>query len=367
MDGTSSRHGGGRRYAEAMLRTIAPHAARGEIDLVVALPDAIDAIEVPEGPGMTSVVIRGVNSLPRRLMWMQLELPKLARRLGAQVIWSPANVGPLRPKLPMIMTLQVTSAASAFAPLSLRAWWGAMTALSRLSARSAAEVLTVSEYLRDYIIDRWALPGAKVVAVPYGVGSPFISVGSEAPAPVRPVPRFILYAGDFQRHKNLPRLVNAFASLAAEFPDLSLVFAGGFIGSEVAVVRERIESHALEDRVVMLGGVSASELAGLFKGAELVVMPSLAESFGLPLLEAMACGSAVVASDIPSLKEVGGGVSLHFPATDTAAMASEIARVLRDRELADRLRAAGPPRAALYSWGRAAEDTIAAFRRAAKA
>jgi glycosyltransferase involved in cell wall biosynthesis len=349
-----------------MMRALAPHAARGEIELIVALPDANDAIEVPEAPGLTSVVIRGVNSLPRRLLWMQFELPRLARRVGAEVIWAPANVGPLRPKLPMIMTLQVTSAASAFAPPSLRVWWGAMTALSRLSARSAAEVLSVSEYLRDYIIDRWGLPATKVVTVPYGVGPPFNSVRPEAPAPVRPVPRFILYVGDFQRHKNLPRLVHAFASLAAEFPDLSLVFAGAFIGSEVAVVRERIESHALQDRSVMLGRVSATELAGLFKGAEVVIMPSLAESFGLPLLEAMACGAAVVASNIPALKEVGGGVSLHFPPNDAAAMAREIARVLRDRELADRLRAAGPARAALYSWDRAAEETIAAFRRAAK-
>ena len=120
----------------------------------------------------------------------------------------------------------------------------------------------------------------------------------------------------------------------------------------------------VQDDVRLLGFRPAEELEGLYSLAKGVVLPSLYEGFGLPVLEAMTRGVPVACSDIPALQEVAGEDALHFAPTDAPGIASAIERLLGDTQLAEQLAAAGRRRAALFSWARAAEATLSCYRRA---
>ena len=160
-------------------------------------------------------------------------------------------------------------------------------------------------------------------------------------------------------HKNHGRLLDAFASVGDN--DLWLVLTGQTYG------HERLLAGRGRERVRHLGHVPASDLAGLYRGAAAVVFPSLFEGFGLPPLEAMACAVPVAASGRGSLAEVCGDAALLFDPEDPDAMADAIRRVTSDETLRARLRAAGPARAARYTWAAAARRHVEAYALVASA
>ena len=357
VDGLSNRVGGGRRYLQSLLEGMAGQAA-DELDVLIALPDATDRIQIPAR--FDAHVVRGVNELPRRLAWIQFGLPRLATRWGADVIFAPGNIGPLQGRTPVVLMLQVTPEAAGFARkrVARRLWWAAMTEASRRTAVHARRVLTGTEHLKSWIVQNWGLSPEKVEAIPYGVAAPFAR-GKPVEHAGHP---FILYAGDYEPHKNLVCLVDAFSTVAALHPSLRLLFAGDLRGSSLPAVRAAIARHALVDRVELLGRIEAARLAELYQSAELVVMPSLAESFGLPVLEAMACGAAVIAAGIPALREVGSDAALYFEPQSAIHLAARMQEVLHDRPLRQRLRQAGLAHAERFTWRRTAERTTAALR-----
>jgi glycosyltransferase involved in cell wall biosynthesis len=131
------------------------------------------------------------------------------------------------------------------------------------------------------------------------------------------------------------------------------------------VARDAIDRLDLRDAVVTLGPVPDADLPALYSAAELLALPSLHEGFGLPVLEAMACGTPVVAADIPALAETAGGAALLVDPRDATALAEAMRRLVVDAPLRRRLRAAGLQRAAGFNWDRAAEHTIAVYREVA--
>jgi glycosyltransferase involved in cell wall biosynthesis len=367
MDGLSNRYGGGSRYVNALLTALRPHAEAGELEMVVAIAESANDTRAQESKGMQPHVVNGVDSLPSRLVWMQTGMRSLAKEIKADVIFAPGNLGPLYSPVPMVLSLQVTPAASVHAgsSLSKRAWWAAMTEASRRSAHKAAHVLTVSHYLRDWVLSNWKLRADKVTATPYGVGAPFIGAANAVTADASVESPFVLYAGDFQPHKNLLRLVDAFAQVARNHPSLKLVFAGDTSGGLLPGVQQRIALHRLDNRVQMLGRVTAEHLAALYRSAEVVAMPSLAESFGLPVIEALACGAVVLSADIPSLREIGSGATAYFPPTDTDELARALERLLIDEEARQQMKRGGPLRASSYTWATTAQQTLKALHDAA--
>jgi glycosyltransferase involved in cell wall biosynthesis len=166
----------------------------------------------------------------------------------------------------------------------------------------------------------------------------------------------VLAVGNKQPRKNLPRLVQAFSSLAAEMPEPALVIAGqsGWQGSEVKNVVKEI---GLGGRVRFIGFVPGADLPALYSGAEVFCYPSLYEGFGLPPLEAMACGAATITSNTSSLPEVVGDSALTVEPTSVADLAQAL-RVLLDNEAMRReYSRRGIERAALFSWDRTARMT----------
>jgi glycosyltransferase involved in cell wall biosynthesis len=172
---------------------------------------------------------------------------------------------------------------------------------------------------------------------------------------------YVLWVGTLEPRKNLERTVQGFAHAVteAELDEVQLCLVGprGWLrGDPDELLAGR------RDRVRWLGSVPRDELPALYAGAEAFVFPSLAEGFGLPVLEAMACGAPVVTSDRSALPEVAGDAALLCDPTDPGSIGEAVGRVLRDRDLAGRLRRAGLERAAGYTWDRMARETASRYR-----
>jgi glycosyltransferase involved in cell wall biosynthesis len=265
-----------------------------------------------------------------------------------------------------------------FAPLEALKRWG-MFLYNRNAAASAARrarrVITVSENSRRDLVQRLGLAPQRVAVIyeaPAQVFHPIAdrAVRSQVRAKFALREPFVLAISSASPRKNARGLVAAFAQLAADLRaayQLVILWTHGLWRDEIGkLVRE----HRLEDRVIFLSGVSDDELACLYNEASLFVFPSLYEGFGLPPIEAMACGTPVVASNASSLPEILGDAALLVDPRDTRALSDAVAAVLQKPELARELRAKGPAWVQRYSWERCARDTAQvydeAYRRATR-
>jgi len=208
------------------------------------------------------------------------------------------------------------------------------------AVRRSRRVLTVSETVKREIVTTFGCADDHVVVTPNGVGAPFTPEGNAAEG------RYFLYVGNDKPHKNVDLLVEAFARIT----DASLVLTG----APFERFRER-------DRIILSGFVSDEELAALYRGAIALVMPSREEGFGLPALEAMACGTAVITSNASALVEITGDAALHADAS-IDALADAMTRVASDDALRGNLARRGIERAKNFTWTRCAERTHDAYR-----
>jgi glycosyltransferase involved in cell wall biosynthesis len=250
----------------------------------------------------------------------------------------------------------------------------------RTSVRRAARVLVPSGHARDELCALLGVRRERVVVTPEGVDRRFApllekaAAGDGAAAHVERIIRhlgihrpYVLAVGNLQPRKNLARLIEAWALLAADNADRGrqLVVAGGFRGRRDGATGLAIQLH-IGDRVAFPGFVRDEDLPALYSGADLYVMPSLYEGFGLPVLEAMACGTPVACSNTTSLPEAAGGAAALFDPEDPAAIAAALRPLLADQALRAELRERGLERAARATWRGCAELTAAAYEAAAE-
>ena len=243
--------------------------------------------------------------------------------------------------------------------------------LEAWAIESARTIVADSQATADDLVRLHHVPVANVHVAHLGVDGAFAPPPPAALDAVRarhslPGP-FVLYVGGIDARKNVLMLLDAFAHARAQGlpPGVPLVFAGRVDHApELPALRERAAALGLTDAVRWLGFVPDGELPALLAAAGVFAFPSLYEGFGLPPLEAMACGAAVVSSNGGSLAEVVGDAALVASATDAAAFGDAIARVLRDVALAAGLRERGRQRAATFTWDRCAADTMTAYRAA---
>jgi glycosyltransferase involved in cell wall biosynthesis len=205
----------------------------------------------------------------------------------------------------------------------------------------ARAVLTVSDFSRDSIC-RWAgLSHSRVWNVGNGVSHVFVPAVSAPTATFRP---YFLYVGNHKPHKNFIRLLQAFARSGLE--DHFLVSTG----TSTAALQQHIASWNLIGRVTFTGPISDEHLAFLYQGATALVLVSLYEGFGLPLVEAMSCGTPVITSNVASMPEVAGDAGLLVSPLDIGAISDALVRLATDLDLRQTLRSRGLERARLYSW-----------------
>ena len=307
---------------------------------------------------------------PFGILWLQTTLPERLTRWGADVLVSALTIGPARGRVPYV------SIVHDLTPLTHPEWHSGRTLLGFVplwerTVERAARFLCVSETTAKDLIARYPETAPRVRVVRNGVDRGFFSPADDPGARQRARQRyadgqrFILYLGTLEPRKNVEALVVACERLwgrRRSYPDL--VLAGG-AGWKTGALHRRIARSAFRDKIHVTGYAARDAARELYRAAEVFVYPSLFEGFGLPVLEAMACGIPVVASTADALREVGGDAALYAPAREPETLSRQIEAVLDDEALRRRCSVAGPERAAGFSWESAAEKTAQAVTEAA--
>ena len=304
---------------------------------------------------------------PLRILWEQFVQPWTLWQRGIDLLHAMAFVGPVASSCPFVVTildLSFLRYPQAFRPanrLYLRLF-------ARLSARRAQRVIAISEYTKTEITHWLGVPPERIEVVYCGVEERFHPLATEEVSAFRRekgLPQqFLLHVGTLEPRKNLSLLLKAHARLRALEPDLPPLILAGARGWMWESLFSQVEELGLKGSVHFSGYVPREELPLWYNAATCFVYPSLYEGFGLPPLEAMACGTPVICSSAASLPEVVGDAGLLLDPLDEGAWAHELARVLslpdRQRELAER----GLDRARRFNWRRTAEETARVYRRA---
>jgi len=306
---------------------------------------------------------------PIRLAYEWAFLPRWIERDRIDVFHGPANFLPRRCACPSVVTVHDLSQwvhPSRFGYVR-RAYWHWMTLHT---IRLATHIIAVSENTRSDLGRYLSVEAERIEVIP------------EAAAPsFRPLPDcrydspplrrygiggpYVLHVGTLEPGKNIPRLLEAFARFRRESAlDWRLVLAGdrGWLRRDIF---HTIRRHALEDRVILAGYVPDEDLPLLYNAAEFFAFPSLNEGFGLPPLEAMACGAPVIASNVSSLPEVLAEAPLYVDPLDVGALAAAMLRLARDPVVRRERSEAGLKQAKRYSWMETGRRTLEVYRRVA--
>lgn len=326
----------------------------------------LDGPPLPDPPELLHAPNYHLRHLPSRpgWAWTPLVWPRMLRRERVQVAHGVYLVPPVSP-CPTAVTIHDVSFMAHpewFPQRELRR----MKVLIPLSARRATRVITASEHAAGAIAEHLRVPRAKISVIPYGISPDFSPMDRlEAEALVEQKfalrPPYLLAVGLLQPRKNLHRLLEALALIAPEHPNLKLAVVGA-TGWGNEPFYESLARLKLQERVVLCGSVPNADLRALYSAAEMLVYPSLYEGFGIPPLEAMACGTPVAASEATSIPEVVGEAGVLFDPRDPAAMAGAVRSLLEDEALARRLVAQGLQRVRQFTWRRAAEGYLELFR-----
>ncbi len=301
-----------------------------------------------------------------KTLWMQTVLPWQASRLYLDVCHFTNNVAPLWTPCPSVVTIHDMTLwlypQHHYAKRLL-----AMRPIIPLAARRAAAIIAVSQSAKQDIVRLLRVPADKVHVVYEAASSCF------RPLPAGPAQtalrqkyglseRFVLTVGTVEPRKNLVRLLEAFAQLCKRDGQThTLVFVGGR-GWKDGPVFAAVERLDLGHQVQFLGHIPTADLVGLYNLAEALAFPSLYEGFGLPAIEAMACGTPVVTSRRGSLVEVAGNAAQFVDPLDVESIAEGLHRVLDDAAWREELRAKGLAQASRFSWTQAAAETLGVYR-----
>ncbi|MGB0670771.1 MAG: glycosyltransferase family 4 protein [Rhodospirillales bacterium] len=353
-----AKTGGGRTY----LRHMAPRLAALEGLEVTVLLHRSQAALIDELRGRVAIeTVDYADGFLRRLIWEQLSLPTRAKRLGADVVFSPANFGPLRVERSVILLRNALDVAKIERRPGKRLYWWALGLMTRASLKRAKRSIAVSAYAAGALMRKSSEEARRRLRlVHHGVDPLF----SPAPVPREP---FLLFVGDLYVQKNLEPLIEAFAGLVSAGRPEDLWIAGSAVDQAYAQdMRNLVAERGMENRVRFLGQVEPPALADLYRRCRLFVFPSLVETFGNPLVEAMACGAAVAASRAAAMPEILGGAGRLFNPKDARDMANVIGNLLDDEAALADYRAKSLKRAAFFSWDACAERTAEVLRAAAR-
>jgi glycosyltransferase involved in cell wall biosynthesis len=281
----------------------------------------------------------------RDTAWNQGVLPRAAREDGVDVLHCPTQRAPVRPGLPLVVTIH--DVAVLRHPKAFNLWTRRYSALTLPRvARAATTIIVGSTFTRDEVSELLQVPESKIRVIPYGVGGSFTAPDSPSAAG-----DYVLAVSTLEPRKNLPRLVEAFRRAQLDGLELRVVGAQGWGDVEFG-----------GDGVRWLGEISDGELAGQYRGAACAAYVSLYEGFGLPVLEAMASGTSVVAPEGPPYTEFADGVAVMVDPLDPDSIAAGLREAIERR---DELGARGRERAREFSWSRAAAAHVEVYREAA--
>lgn len=338
----------------------------GTADYALFGPPDLLAGPLPSGRRVTLVS----PALPRgnrlaRIAWQHLQLPRLLRRHAVPLLHAPGYTAPLAGRTPLVLTVYDTLALD-HPEWCKTANWLHYRLTMPAAIRRAARLIVPSSAVRQAILARVPAAADRIEIIHPGLRDGLAPVTDEEALHAFRARRgldsgYILFLGNLEPKKNLARLVRAYHELRRTGRTACRLVIAGRRGWKDDDVFATVRALGLQDEVVFTGFVSDQDLALFYGAADLFVFPSLYEGFGLPPLEAMACGSPVVTSDRGALPEAVAGAALTVNPLDIAGLADAMHRALSDAGLRARLRAAGLERARDFDWRRAAEATEAVY------
>jgi glycosyltransferase involved in cell wall biosynthesis len=297
-----------------------------------------------------------------RILWQQAALPWRLRRAGADLLHAPAYTAPLCTPTPTVLTIY-DAIALRFPRLCKTSNVLHYRLVMPRAARRAARIIVPSACTRRDVVRLLRVPEAKVRVIPLGVGEAFRPVTAphvlEALRRRYGLPeRFILFLGNLEPKKNLPRLLTAFAEARGRGRLTHRLVLAGQKAWHTRAIRRALRTHRLHRMAMLLGAIPEEDLPALYSAASMLVFPSLYEGFGLPPLEAMACGTPVIASTAGALPEVVGEAALLLRPSDVAGLRTAMIKVAHNAFLRRRLGELGRARAAKYTWAETARRTL---------
>lgn len=349
-------------YTSRLIDSLANGEGEGVLERIVVLSNQ----SVPLAPAERLRVHAG-DRFRFRSVWMQFMLPGILRRLRPDLVHFTNYLAPATCETPYVLSIH---------DMSLQLFpechtWRKRALTSRLLplvARRARLILAPSESTRRDVVRLLGLDPKKVRVIPYAASPRFRPMPPDYARLERQYgvrPPYFLYVGTLEPRKNLERALRVFARVAPSLPGASFVLVGQPGWKYAATLREAARPE-LRGRVVLPGYVPEEDLPQLMNGALAFVYPSLYEGFGLPVVEAMACGTPVMTSRSSSLAEIADGAALLVDPRDETAMAEALRALAGDASLRQGLAARGLERSARYSWERTGRETVAAYQEAAQ-
>jgi glycosyltransferase involved in cell wall biosynthesis len=361
-----AQQGGNETYIRNLIKALAAIDSENRYTIYLAQPDA--AVEWREGfarqfPNFSIRLLPKPTPIVRVPVFLAYEL----RRRPVDVLHVQYTAPPFCPA-PVVATIH--DLAFEHLPETFTRRGSLQLKLTvRRTARRAARIATVSEYSRQDLLRTYGLPPEKVVVTYNGVESHFTPdpAGPDEAAAIRArfqIGReYLLAVGSLQPRKNLVRLIRTYAKLRAERPGFTpqLVIVGRKLWLADSIFDE-VKRQPWADDVILTGYVTDADLPALYRGAAAFVYPSIFEGFGLPPLEAMACGTPVVTSNTSSLPEVTGDAALLVDPHSEDQIADALLQITGNEALRSRLRAAGLEQAKRFTWRDAAARTLQLYR-----
>jgi glycosyltransferase involved in cell wall biosynthesis len=343
IDATFRMHGGGMIHLRHFLAAWRRQQLDRQHTLVLfTRADNLDRLGTLDGRIELVTLPRSGFRPALRLVWQQLRLPELARRLGADVLFCPGNFSPFRSRIPVVVAFQNAAPfCSSVTPrrVGLPHWLSYKTSgwMMRLSARRADRVVFISKYFRDLFVGRFRFPGERGDVVYHGsdafaglTANPALleRLGIQWP--------FILSVSHLYRYKNLPALIEgyALARQALQARGLRLVIVGKAVDrAHYRQIQHRVRALELEDWVVFPGWVPHGEVGTLLAKCESFVFQSTCENCPNTLIEALAAGVPVLSSDAGVMPEIGGDAAVYFDPFEPRSISEALVRVAGDAEL----------------------------------
>jgi len=359
---------GAGNYIINLIRSL--HLCDSEYEFVVfAQRSRQHLFNLPSSPRLHWQAIHDMSPA-RRLIWEQITFPGLVKQANIDLLHTPHYTRPYQLTCPSVVTFHDMT-FFLYPHLHTLAKRIFFANAIRISARRANALIAVSESTRQDAIRLLNIPQNKITAIPLGVDENFHPVSDESLlADVRQrynLPeQFILYVGIVEPRKNLSLLINSYKTLVSEGTHPPLVIVGRF-GWMYNELLDQIDTLGLKNQIHFTGYVPQADLPIVYNLAEVFVYPSIYEGFGLPPLEAMACGTPVITTAVSSMPEHVGDAGVLVPAEDETALSRAIQKVLTDQTLREQLRSKGPKQAAKFTWERTAQETLRVYRKVLQA
>ncbi len=356
INGMHARTGGGVTYLRNMLPLLADDPA---VETHLCVYDDQRELLPCDLENVTYHFLPYKRSFWRVILREQFHIPILARRLGVDVTFSPANYGPFFAPNPVVLLRNAVSVGFVERRPVKLAYWGLLYIATMLSLLTCRRSIAVSEYARDLgggvfmnFVKR------RIRVIPHGVDRVYAPRRADEERG-----RFLLAVSDIYVQKNFLNLIKALAVLRGRFPDIQLRIAGEPVDQEYydALLR-LIEAEGLGDCVEFLGHVPPAELRDLYCTCAAFIFPSTVETFGNPLVEAMACGAPIASSKSTAMPEVLGDAGVYFDPGRVDEIADSIASLLNDSGLCDELSDKARNRSARFTWEQTKAQTLEALR-----